>query len=390
MQALSGAPTNFENYLKGIKLLNTYTGATFIKNNTLTAMGTGIEVAGNCIGTSIKCNLIYSTSNVLFPRGIFFDNATITDQGKASSPSNNSFINFSSSISAFKISGTLNVANPIKWFASATCPITPFSVNPISNFLTPAAVIPPTDYCGLPQIITSLDELRNHVHQVVYNELTYDTDQEENHYLDMVYAYRYLLSDSDYLNADFENLQFIQAHNDDNIGNYVAAEALRDNDQISEALARLNSLVNLNNIENNIVITERIALQCEYESRCLNDSEIIILDQIADQNVFIAGEGVINARAMLDKEVYGEPSVLRKRNTILANSASTTSWTEIESKYDINQIRVQVFDPIGRELFNGSYANWKAFKLKGSILFVTVRYHFDQQFIGQEKQVLLK
>jgi hypothetical protein len=389
-QTLSGAPQFFENYSNGIKALNTHTGATFIENNTISALGTAIEIEGDCKGTSTKCNLIYSNNNVTFPRGIYLNNATITNQGSANFPTNNNFINFSPSSLAYKINGTLNVSAPIKWYSGANTSITPYNVSPPSNFLTPPSNITSPDYCGSSDIFTSIDAIRDHVHQVVYDELIYDTDPEENRYLDMVYAYRFLLCDSDYLNSDIMNQQFISDHNKDNIGNYVAAEALRNGDQISKAILKLNSLVNLNIIEENLVTTERIALICEYEERCLNDSEIIILNAIAGQNVFVGGDGVINARAMLDKEIYEEPFVLRKRNNTLPGPLSQVSATQIENKYDIEKIIVHVIDQTGRSIYNGSYTEWKEYKHKTSASFVTVKYFYLDQPIGTENQVLIK
>ena len=176
----------------------------------------------------------------------------------------------------------------------------------------------------------------------------------------------------------------------DNIGNYVASEALRNNDQISEAILRLNSLVNLNTIEENLVTTERIALLCEMEFRCPNDTETTILNAIADQNVFLGGDGVINARAMLDKEIYEEPYVFRKRNNNLPGPLSQVSATQIENKYDIEKVSVLAIDQAGRILCNGPYTGWKRFKNKTKATFVTVNYYNLGQLIGTEKQILIK
>ena len=126
------------------------------------------------------------------------------------------------------------------------------------------------------------------------------------------------------------------------------------------------------------------------KAQYLNTNEIIILNSIADQNVFVGGDGVINARAMLDKEIYEEPYVLRKRNNNLPGPLSQVSATQIENKYDIEKIIVHVIDQTGRSIYIGSYNGWKEYKRKTSASFVTVKYFYLDQPIGTENQVLIK
>ena len=388
-QPLIGAPANFEQYSTGILLQDAHFGSTIIEGNTIQWLGTGINITGNCLGTTTKCNLIYSNTNVTFPRGIYFNFAKITNQGSFSFPTENSFLSFSSLPIAYKISGTLNLTTPINWFSSSNNNILPYNVNPSPIFSTPPSVIPPSNYCGNANIIISPDEIRNFVHRVIYNEIVYEENEEENRYLDMVFSFRYLMSDSVFLNSDNENLLFLENHANDNIGNYVSAEALRNEDQVALALFKLNSIVALNEMEETLITTERIALNSEYEERLLLDSEKIELEPISNLNVLVAGQAVINARTMLEKEIYTEPSFIRKRNSLITSNTTLTE-TYIEQNYEIGKINVLVYDPIGKEIFNGGYNSWKNFKRNKNFTFVALRYYFDNNYIGSQKQVLFK
>jgi len=125
------------------------------------------------------------------------------------------------------------------------------------------------------------------------------------------------------------------------------------------------------------------------KAQYLNNTEIIILNAIADQNVFVGGDGVINARTMLEKEIYTEPSFIRKRNSLIT-SHTTLTEAYIEFNYDIGKINVLAYDPIGKEIFNGCYNSWKIFKRNKNFNFVTLRYYFDNNYLGSQKQILFK
>jgi hypothetical protein len=391
--SLNGAPTGFEEYLIGIKVQNMMGASVLLRNNTITRCGTGIKFSGFCFGTSVYCNTITSDPLVTFPRGLFFDNAGLSNQGANCNPFGNTYAAFSSSGIAYKVSGVLSTR--MEWFGPGS--ITPFSVGPTPFFIVvPTSCTPYPSICGEISNV-ALFAMYDRVHQIVYDEITYEENPEESRYLDLVFAYNAILNDSVLQTMDPVYLQFIDFHANDNIGQYVDANALRNNDQVVDALNRLNELINLNVIDQNRVTTERIALTLELENRELSDSERTVLTPIAESNYLIGGDGVINARALLDKEIpmgigTEEVSYLRRKNPKVNNGtpqytiSEILKWSELEKE----KVDVKVYNVIGKLVFENKLTEWLDKKSNLSIGIVNVSYYFNNQFVGVAKESLIK
>ena len=389
--SLNGAPNGFEEYLIGIRVQNMMGASVLLRNNTITRCGTGIKFSGFCFGTSVYCNTITSDPLVTFPRGLFFDNAGLSDQGANCNPYGNTYSAFSSSGTAYKVNGVLTT--PMKWFGPGS--ITPYSVTPVSpttHFnVVPTSCTPYPSICG--EIDNSvMDQIYNRVKQIVYDEITYEENPEESRYLDLVFAYNAILNDSVLQTLDPLYLQFVDLHASDNIGQYVDATALRINDRVVEALNKLNDLINLNVIDQNRVTTERIALTLELENRELSDSERTVLTPIAESNYLIGGDGVINARALLDKEIHEEVSYLRRKNPNVNNGAPKYPVNEILkwSNLEKEKVDVKVYDVMGKLVFENKLTEWLDKKSNLNLGIVNVSYYFNNQFVGVEKESLIK
>jgi hypothetical protein len=386
--SLNGAPNGFEEFLTGIRVQRMAGATVLLRNNLITRCGTGIKFSGDCYGTSVYCNTITSDPSVTFPRGLFFDNAGLSNQGANCNPFGNTYLAFSNSLNAFKVSGVLTAS--MQWFGPGS--ITPFSVGQIGFFnVVPTSCTPFPSICGEIDN-TVMDQIYNRVHQIVYDEITYEENPEESRYLDLLFAYNTILNDSVLQTIDPVYMQFIDLHANDNIGQYVDATALRNNDQIIEALNKLNGLINLNVIDQNRVATERIALTLELENRELSDSERTVLTPIAESNYLLGGDGVINARAMLDREVHEEVSYLRRKNPKVNNGTPKYTISEILKWSDLEKekVDVKVYDVLGKLVFENKLTEWLNKKSNFSIGISNVSYYFNNQFVGAAEESLIK
>lgn len=128
------------------------------------------------------------------------------------------------------------------------------------------------------------------------------------------------------------------------------------------------------------------------KAQYLNNSEIIILNAIADQNVFVGGDGVLNARAMLDKEIYEEPSYMRIHSTIYSNTlASTLTLEQIHnlSSQQKEKINVQVYNLVGQIEYKGTLKSWVIDPKSRSNEFHIIKYFNLYEYLGCEKTLKL-
>ncbi len=387
---LAGAPSGFESFLTGLKIDDCNGQATLVENNTLTHMGTGIFVNKNCTGANIYCNTMVgdvAAGTPTFPRGIHFQNATLGDQGSTSSPYNNIFSSFANNTRKF--SGTMSTA--MRWFYSTNFSITPFSVNPINNFTPQIANVPLSSSCGVSNPSLT-DAVYERVRQIIYNEIQYDTDVEENIYLDKVFAYNAIKNDSILESIDQSYSNFIFEHSQDNIGQYVDAIALSNESQVQQALSILSNLISTNLIEENKIAVDRIALTLELENRELNDSDWQVLSPIINSNALIGGEGVINSRSLTNIEIYEEPSYMRIHSTTYLNSPSKPITLEQIHHLSLQQkekINVQVYNVVGQLEYTGTLKSWEVNSKSHSNEFCIIKYYNLSEYLGCEKTLKL-
>lgn len=120
----------------------------------------------------------------------------------------------------------------------------------------------------------------------------------------------------------------------------------------------------------------------------LNDSEIIILNAIAESNADIGGEGVLKCRTLLDREIYEEPSYLR-----VHNSANTIYEEKNISMVNIHQlslqekekINVEVLNVLGQVVYIGTFKSWENYRKSYLSEVTIVKYYNVSEYLGFEK-----
>jgi hypothetical protein len=388
--SLTGTPLNFENLLVGIRTERCNGGSLFINNNSINRMGTGLLLSGNCVGVNVFCNSFsgeQSFSSSTYPYGIRFIKASLSQQGKSFYPYNNYFTNYNSINRRYF--GFL--VSSVDWYLSSNFSITPYSVSPLNNFNPKITNIAEPSLCG-ESYASTIDAIYERVHKIIYNELEYDDNIEENHYLDKVYAYTIIANDSNLQALDPNYVDFINLHRQDNIGNYVDAIALSNEATAVDALNRLNSMISANTIEENNLIVDRIALARLTENRKLTESEIQVLQNLAIQDEFIGGDGIIKSRALLDIEYYGNDNSLRigSHNTNKNEIDLNLSQLKYLSDTEKEKINVDVFRVSGQLIYQNNLLNWDSDKLKFPSEMVLIKYFTNTNYIGSNKIILTK
>jgi hypothetical protein len=380
---------DYINQLIGIKLVNCSGSNSIISENILNKMGSGLFIKDDCVGSNIYCNNFVgdpSTPLTGFLNGIYFSKAKLADQGKPLMPYNNFFTSFKINISKF--GGTVDA---VSWYLSGSSPIIPISVNPINNFIVHITNVAQNSFCGQSNS-TLTDAIYERVRQIIYNEIEYDENIEENHYLDKVFAYSVISNDSTLQALDQNYVDFINLHRQDNIGNYVDAIALSNEKTVIDALYRLNNMISNNTIEENNLIVDRIALSLIAEDRDPTENEIQVLEAIANTDELIGGPGVRNSRTLLDREYHINNFNLRKSNTSTNNVTEILNLEQIAQLNDLQKefVRLEVFDLAGKLIYQNTLMSWGKDKLKYPNSLFLIKYYYENRYIGSKKELNTK
>ena len=125
--------------------------------------------------------------------------------------------------------------------------------------------------------------------------------------------------------------------------------------------------------------------------------QVLIDYKITESNYLIGGDGVINARALLNKEIpmgigTEEVSYLRRKNPKLNNGTPKYTINEILKWSDIEKekVDVKVYDIMGKLIFENKLTEWLDKKSNFNIGIVNVSYYLNNQFIGAVKESLIK
>jgi hypothetical protein len=387
--SLNDPTIDYINKWIGIKLDNCSGSNSIISENILNKMGSGLFIKDDCVGSNIYCNNFEgdpSTPLTGFLNGIYFSKAKLADQGKPLMPYNNFFTSFKINISKF--GGTVDA---VSWYLSGSSPIIPISVNPINNFIVHITNVAQNSFCGQSNS-TLTDAIYERVRQIIYNELEYDENIEENHYLDKVFAYSVISNDSTLQALDQNYVDFINLHRQDNIGNYVDAIALSNEKTVIDALYRLNNMISNNTIEENNLIVDRIALSLIAEDRDPTENEIQDLEAIATTDELIGGPGVRNSRTLLDREYHINNFNLRISNTSTNNVTEILNLEQLLQLNDMQKefVRLEVFDISGKLVYQNSLMSWGKDKLNYPNSLFLIKYYYENQYIGSKKELNTK
>jgi len=152
----------------------------------------------------------------------------------------------------------------------------------------------------------------------------------------------------------------------ENIAKFKDAEYLRNIGQIQAAIDRYNSMIDENIIDFNKIYTEKLALEKELDGTAYTSEEIEQLTSIAHMTTWEGGDGVINARNMLNMEVTDNLSLYRLAHSNLTNATNVFGSSEevkLSTSFEGGMPNtVLIFNEAGQIVFNGLLTDFYAFK----------------------------
>ncbi len=287
--------------LRGMYISGSNVSGSILNNhilfNYIHNMGSGMYYTAECRGTQMLCNQVD-----VAVQGVHFNLANMSPQGTAAHPFDNSWTNFPIAPGILRVGGQTKNLVPIAWFYKGTTSSNAYSCDPASPQAAvgfPNAGGPYICQMVRPSGDTIVDP--SLVESIVNDYIEYIDNPEVNRYYDRVYAYRLLNEDDSLRNSNPDLQQFYLDNKGGNIGQFTEADSLARLGLWQQALDLINSLTDSNQLEYNKRITMQIELQHQISGEQeYNVNERNILIGIAQQSVFTGGEGVYNARAMLD------------------------------------------------------------------------------------------
>lgn len=282
------------------------------RNNTMTKMGSGIFVSGNCITSRFACNTLNNCYN-----GFFFDGTAnptfLTDQ--ILDPSNNTtprptanIWNGTVGVNA-DLAGQISTFPPIRWYSNNIAVPTTAGLSGLS-LLGPPINSPTftsnTDICtqfsiAPPPPATAQREQQLSV--IVKNQNQYTALLNENKFLERKLAFRVLKANPQWLNlgtpADTLYQQFYTNTKQSTIGKFVLINDTASTD-IATALSMNNAINDTCAIEYNRKTVNQIYLNSwAIGNSAFSSADSVTLYNIAIQEPLASGDAVYSARVML-------------------------------------------------------------------------------------------
>jgi hypothetical protein len=308
--------------MRGISCVSSTKG--LLQENSITNMGAGIHIKGNCLNKKLKCNTITDCFN-----GVYLDpndistghppTAKLSNQGILNSPSsasiswNDNWDNTNSSND--KIAGTLAPGSFFNWMYNTggnvldnPLPFNLPNMTAISCLNTDATCDPPSS------LSMSCDEFVQYFYPVINDTISYPSNDSiyiyhkfENYYNtikdDTTVLYSCTSSGSRY-RVVYDSLRIT------NIGMFAAIQDSIDNGNLSSALANLDTMQTENIMEFNLWYSLREFVNYYSQGDEPDSTAIDSLYNIATQDVFHGGIGVHVAQALLHLD-FEEPGALR-------------------------------------------------------------------------------
>ncbi len=306
-QPLSTSP-NFQTKMYGMN--NVSCTNSIIAANYFHQYGTSMRYVGASGGTELHCNTM---DNCI--QGISLANASMSDQGSASDPWDNTWDGFPTPTNTTynRVDG---IATQFEWYNRGTSNLNGGSSNNYSPEPVFQALVHPNPLPGY--IGTSCQSGGNsnssfqHLLDIVTNNINYPNYPDEERYNDEEYAYQTLIQDSALMASENAFMQFIQDHSNSNHEYFHWVDDYVDNGNLQDAINLLNLLIDSNAIEHNKHFTKEIALRLLMDPEAeVSESEIEELEIIAWTSAWEGGNGVFTARHILDEEVFDVERNLR-------------------------------------------------------------------------------
>ncbi len=349
--AISTAPAGFDQTMRGIYIR---AGRNIdLKQNDITNFGTAIRLQDNCSNTQLQCNNMYSCQ-----QGVFLNDGTtlVTTQGNPATGQawDNKWVNFGTYNRTACATGTLPAQ--VSWLHQLeTMPNSPnysiYSPLPTYGSFINAVQNRLQDPCS--NLYAGDDEqaMREHVEDVIAENVTYEGDYEsEDEYKDKQAAFEYLRERESYRYSDADLLDFYNQTLHENIGRFSEAELLQRAGDYTNALLEINGISFENLIDQYRAYTMEKAINMEMDpDYVLTQTEIDELTNIAYTPLYIGGQGVLSARAILGLEVDDQAMSLRVMNPNNSESTKTSS----AQTFDETILKTLVYDNMGAKVLEG-------------------------------------
>ena len=191
-----------------------------------------------------------------------------------------------------------------------------------------------------------------------------EIDSVEYAHGDKAFFYKQAKDNPEYLNLGYPTDVLYQLKYNliaqSNIGKFEDIKASLSSKEIQEAINKLNSMQNLNSIdENNKFISGLIALGYDVDLD-LDSDTIALVTLIALQHPFYGGEAVYMARAMLRTDVHDQLPQYRKSNrpkvtkpitnTVVVYPNPTTKDVTLFSNQPFSQSELRIYNSFGEQI----------------------------------------
>lgn len=349
--AISNGPANLDQTMRGIYIRQGHD--IDLVQNDITNFGTAIRLQDNCVNTKMKCNNMYSCY-----QGVFLNDGTtiLSAQGDPATGQawDNKWVNFlnyqrtACAPSTFPPQFSwLHQGTSMPGSANYTI-FSPFPSNGTFVNAVPNSTVGP---CSNNYVGDDENAMREHVEDVIAENVAYEgTYLAEDEYKDRQAAYEYLSQNENYRNSDANLLAFYNQTLQENIGRFSNVEMLHRAGDYVNALIAANGISFTNLIEQYRRYTTIIALNMDINpDYVLSQTETDELYNIAYTPLYLGGQGVLQARAILGLEVDDQAMSLRVMNPHNTGNTKTSS----AATFDGIVLKTLVYDNMGAKALEG-------------------------------------
>lgn len=339
------------------------------EENTIRNFAVGFNVFDDCTNDNLYCNLMDNCYN-----GVFLDdqnpNNRMTDQGVAvftgalyehdlSTSWNNRWKDNLDN----KVDGLYN-QSAFRWLYS-DAPYDPeYAPIPSGPMVTPLSCLLSLAGCTTPTSFIDDEKRKEAFGKAVGDSSETEIDSVEYAHGDKAFFYKQAKDNPEYLNLGYPTDVLYQLKYNliaqTNIGKFEDIKASLSSKEIQEAINKLNSMQNLNSIdENNKFISGLIALGYDVDLD-LDSDTIALVTTIALQHPFYGGEAVYMARAMLRIDVHDQMPQYRKANrpkgvkpitnSVVVYPNPATDIVTIFSNLPFVESELRIYNSYGKEL----------------------------------------
>lgn len=338
------------------------------EENAVRNFAAGFNIFDDCTNDNLYCNLMDNCYH-----GVFLDdqnpNNKITDQGVAVFNPNydhdlsTSWHNRWKDNIDNKVDGLYN-QSAFRWLYS-DAPYDPeYDPSPSAFMVLPYPCLLSLSGCTTPTGFFDDEKRREAFGKAVGDSSEAEIDSVEYAHGDKAFFYKQAKDNPDYLNLGYPTDVLYQLKYNliaqTNIGKFEDIKASLSSKEIQEAVNKLNSMQNLNSIdENNKFISGLIALGYDVDLD-LDSDTVALVTAIALQHPFYGGEAVYMARAMLRIDVHDQMPIYRKGNRPKGNKSinnmvvvypnPTTNSFTIFSNQLFNESELRMYNSYGEQI----------------------------------------